>query len=265
MQFPLLSKIGVALVVLGILGYMVIFPSFMAIDGKSFSDQLVVDANGVETFGDYDSGDTVLIIDTIARMQFDAGQTFVWVESIGKTDSDVRFIFSQDLRDDFGVGSEVVITFEVENSGQSESVVNEEISTRPSTMFDYIFIMLTVAGFGLTAFGFVKARRQPSQPVLDDWGAPVAPAAPPTPVAPPPSMAPGVPPSQPQAPPSMAAIPETPVAPPPAAPTTMTITVPPGVLPGQVLTVTMPNGQVVNVQVPPGSVPGSQFTISVTQ
>ena len=29
--------------------------------------------------------------------------------------------------------------------------------------------------------------------------------------------------------------------------------------------VTMPNGQVVNVQVPPGCAPGSQFTISVTQ
>ena len=265
MQFPLLSKIGVALVVLGILVYMVIFPSFMAIDGKAFSNQLDVDANGIETFGNYDSGDYVVIIDTISRMQFDAGQTFVWVESIGNTDSDVRFIFSQDLRDDFGVGSKVVITFEVETSGQSESVVNEKISTRPSTMYDYMSLILTIAGFGLTVFGFVKARRQPSQPVLDDWGAPVAPVAPPAPIAPLPSITPGAPPSPPQAPPSMAAIPETPVAPPPAAPSTMTITVPPGVLPGQVLTVTMPNGQVVNVQVPPGSVPGSQFTISVTQ
>ena len=59
----------------------------------------------------------------------------------------------------------------------------------------------------------------------------------------------------------MAAIPEAPA----AAPTSMTITVPPGVVSGQVLTVTMPNGQVVNVQVPPGCPPGSQFTISVTQ
>ena len=192
-------------------------------------------------------------------MQFDAGQTFVWVESIGKTDSDVRFIFSQDLREDFGVGSEVVITFEVENSGQSESVVNEEISTRPSTMFDYIFILLTVAGFGLTAFGFVKARRQPSQPALDDWGAPVAPPVSPAPVAPPPSMAPRVPQSQSQAPPSMAAIPETPAVPPPAAPSTMTITVPPGVLPGQVLTVTMPNGQVVFKFLPVYRVHNSQY------
>ncbi len=262
MQFHLVSKIGVALVVLGILGYMVIFPSFLAIDGKAFSDQLAVDANGIETFGDYDSGDTVLIIDTISRMQFEAGQTFVWVESIGKTDSDVRFIFSQDLTDDFGVGSKVVITFEVENSGQSESVANEEISARPSTMYDYIFILLSVGGLGLFGYGFRLGSKQPIS--QDEWGAPVAAPAPlaPPPVAPPPPMAP----PQPQAPTSIAAIPEAPAAPPPvAAPSSMTITVPPGVLPGQVLTVTMPNGQVVNVQVPPGSVPGSQFTISVTQ
>jgi len=51
----------------------------------------------------------------------------------------------------------------------------------------------------------------------------------------------------------------------PAAPSTMTITVPPGVVSGQVLTVTMPNGQVVNVEVPPGCSSGSQFTITVKQ
>ena len=54
-------------------------------------------------------------------------------------------------------------------------------------------------------------------------------------------------------------------APPANLPSTMTITVPPGVVPGQVLTVTMPSGQVVNVQVPSGSTPGSQFTITVQQ
>jgi hypothetical protein len=47
--------------------------------------------------------------------------------------------------------------------------------------------------------------------------------------------------------------------------TSMTIAVPPGVVAGQVLTITMPNGQVVNVQVPTGSYPGSQFTITVKQ
>ena len=92
-------------------------------------------------------------------------------------------------------------------------------------------------------------------------------------------MAPPVVPPQPQYPPSMASIPQpatssdssqmnpdvTGMSFSAAQPMSMTITVPPGVVPGQVLTVTMPNGQVVNVEVPPGSSSGSQFTITVKQ
>ena len=253
MQFSIFSKIGAVLAVLGLIGYVIIFPSVLAKNGQDFADQLTVDANGVENFGDYDTGDSVTIVDTISRMQYDDGKTSIWLESIGKSDKDLRFIFSQNLMNDFGVGSNVVITFEVSTSGQSETVVNEEINTRPSTMYDYIFILLTVAGIGLVIFGFVRGASKKIRPnvVEDDWGAP-APAMAPAP----PAMAP--------APPAMAPAPSA-MAPPPAAPTSMTITVPPGVVSGQVLTVTMPNGQVVNVQVPPGCAPGSQFTISVTQ
>ena len=267
MQFSIFSKIGAVLAVLGLIGYVIIFPSVLAKNGQDFADQLTVDANGVENFGDYDTGDSVTIVDTISRMQYDDGKTSIWLESIGKSDKDLRFIFSQNLMNDFGVGSNVVITFEVSTSGQSETVVNEEINTRPSTMYDYIFILLTVAGIGLVIFGFVRGASKKLRPnvVEDEWGAAAPPAMAPAPVTPPPTAAPGIPP-QPQAPPSMAAIPGAPpVAPPPTAPSTMTITVPPGVVSGQVLTVTMPNGQVVNVQVPPGCAPGSQFTISVTQ
>ena len=264
MQFNLFTKIGAVLAILGIIGYVIIFPAVLAKNGQDFADQLTVDANGIENFGDYDTGDSVIIVDTISRMQYDNGKTSVWLESIGKSDKDVRFIFTQNLMNDFGVGSNVVITFEVSSSGQSETVVNEEINTRPSTMYDYIFILLTVVGIGLVIFGFVRGASKKLRPnvVEDDWGAPAPPAMAPAP----PAMAPAPPglPPQPQNPPSMAAIPEAPAAP-PAAPTSMTITVPPGVVSGQVLTVTMPNGQVVNVQVPPGCMPGSQFTISVTQ
>ena len=267
MGFNLLSKVGAVLAVVGILGYAIIFPSVIAKDGQDFEDQFSVDANGVETFGDYNSGDLVTIVDKISRMQYDNDKTSVWVESIGKSDNDLRFIFNKNLMNDFGVGSNIVITFEVGNSGQSESVINEDISTRPSTMYDYIFIILTVAGFGLVVFGFVRSRRQPVAPPQDDWGfpAPPPPAMAPAPVAPPAMAPPAVPP--PQAPPINSQInPDvTGMSFSAAQPASMTITVPPGVVPGQVLTVTMPNGQVVNVQVPTGCAPGSQFTISVTQ
>jgi hypothetical protein len=79
-----------------------------------------------------------------------------------------------------------------------------------------------------------------------------------------PMAASGFPPPPAEYPQSIAAIPQ-PVAPPISQPSSMAITVPPGVVPGQVLTVTMPSGQVVNVQVPSGSSPGSQFTITVQQ
>ena len=245
------KRIGIALVLVGIIGYVLVVPS-LSIQGADFVKQLTVDANGVENFGDYDTGDIVTIIDTISRMEYAGGETSIWLESIGKSDKDVRFIFSQNLMNDFGVGSNVVITFDVITSGQSETAVNEEINTRPSTMYDYIFILLTVAGIGLVIFGFVRGASKKIRPnvVEGDWGAPAPPAMAPAP----PAMAPA-PPAMAPAPPAMA----------PAPPTSMTITVPPGVVSGQVLTVTMPNGQVVNVQVPPGCASGSQFTISVTQ
>ena len=265
MGFNLLSKVGAFLAVVGILGYVIIFPSVIAKDGQDFEDQFSVDANGVETFGDYNSGDLVTIVDKISRIQYDNDKTSVWVESIGKSDTDLRFLFNKNLMNDFGVGSNIVITFEVGNSGQSESVINEDISTRPSTMYDYIFIILTVAGVGLVVFGFVKARQQPV--AQDDWGlpAPPPPAMAPAPVAPLAMAPPAVPP--PQAPSINSQINPyvTVMSFSAAQPASMTITVPPGVVPGQVLTVTMPSGQVVNVQVPPGCAPGSQFTISVTQ
>jgi hypothetical protein len=138
-------------------------------------------------------------------------------------------------------------------------------------VFFTISIGFIITGIGLVFFGFqnsgpgiVTRMRRNQQPIADDWGMPAAPPAAAPPMASMPQ--PIVPPPAAGAPPSMAAIPE-PSAPPPPAnlPSTMTITVPPGVVPGQVLTVTMPSGQVVNVQVPSGSTSGSQFTITVQQ
>jgi hypothetical protein len=179
--------------------------------------------------------------------------------------------------EDYGVGNQVIITFEVvkDSNGhhtpdanyQENGLSPDAISSRYSTVNEYIFITLLVAGLGIVFYGGLSSFRVGRPTVMapdDDWGFPQAP-----PVAP---AAPMTPP-QPQFPPITAAIPQpAPVSPPPqpvpqpvGAPSTMTITVPPGVVSGQVLTVTMPNGQVVNVEVPPGCSSGSQFTITVKQ
>ena len=252
--------VGAVFAVVGLLGLTYIFPKMMCITGQDFVDQLTVDANDIENFGDYEAGDSVTIVDTISRIQYNEGATSVWLESIGKSDNDVRFIFSQNLMNDFGVGSNVVITFEVSTSGQSETVVNEEISTRPSTTNEYIFIILILGGISSICYGsytsFIGNDDSEDVP-QDDWGFPAqAPAQPPMaapPMAVPPMATPPV-----QQPPS-------PVAPsmPSNEPTSMTITVPPGVVSGQVLTVTLPDGRSVNVQVPVGCHAGSQFTITV--
>ena len=255
MQFNIFIKIGAFLAVLGILGYAIFFP-FTTIEGEEFM-KYEKDANtGAEDFTNFDVGDKVTVYDTIVRMQygFDADtSTSIWVESLGKTDQSLRFVCDSDYMNDFGIGDQVVLKLEIVNNGQSEGFICEA-GGRLSTPFEYASIGSIIVGIGLVIFGFVGGVSKKIRPnvVEDDWGAPAPPAMAPAP----PAMAP--------APPAMAPAPPA-MAPPPAAPASMTITVPPGVVSGQVLTVTMPNGQVVNVQVPPGCAPGSQFTISVTQ
>ena len=276
MRIPITIVIGVVLAIVGVIGLTVIFPNFMATNGEDFVNQIDT-SSGLEKYQDYGVGDTVTIVDTIARMEFSDGQTQIWLDTIGKSPSDPPFRFGSNLMGDYGVGNQVIITFEVVKDGnghhtpdanyQENGLSPDSISSRYSTVNEYIFIALLVAGLGIMVYGGYSSFKGGSPTVTepdDDWGFPQAP-----PVAP---TAPMTPP-QPQFPPSTAAIPQpAPTSPPPQpvpqpveAPSTMTITVPPGVVAGQVLTVTMPNGQVVNVEVPPGSSSGSQFTITVKQ
>ena len=272
MRVPITVVIGVVLAIVGILGY-VLFGAgavtVLSMKGQDFVSQASTDANGIQTFENFDSGNTVIIVDEVVRMQHDhdkVGTTSVWVDSIGKQDDDIRFVCGQDYRSDFDIGSKVVITLEITQDGQSEEFTCDIVKSgggRLSTTTEYILVGLIFVGVGIMVSGFYFSRGSKRQPAAqDDWGfdKPAAPMAPP--MAPPQAMMP----------PSEAAIPQpAPVSPPApplqpvSVPSTMTITVPPGVVPGQVLTVTMPNGQVVNVEVPPGSSSGSQFTITVKQ
>ena len=276
MRIPIIVVIGVVLAIVGVIGLTVIFPNFMVINGQDFVNQIDT-SSGLEKYQDYEVGDTVTIIDTIARMEFSDGQTQIWLDTIGKSPSDPPFRFDSNLMEDYGVGNQVIIIFEVvkDSNGhytpdanyQENGLSSDAISSRYSTVNEYIFITLLVAGLGIVFYGGLSSFRVGRPTVMapdDDWGFPQAPPVDPA--------APMTPP-QPQFPPSIAAMPQpAPVSPPPqpvpqpvGAPSTMTVTVPLGVVSGQVLTVTMPNGQVVNVAVPPGCSSGSQFTITVKQ
>jgi len=273
-RVPITVVIGVVLAIVGVIGLTVIFPNFMATNGEDFVNQIDT-SSGLEKYQDYEVGDTVTIVDIIARMEFSDGQTQIWLDTIGKSPSDPPFRFGSNLMGDYGVGNQVTITFEVvkDSNGhhtpdanyQENGLSSDAISSRYSTVNEYIFIALLFAGLGIMVYGGYSSFKGGSPTVMapdDDWGFPQAPPmAPAAPMTPPQS----------QFPPSTAAIPQ-PASPPPqpvpqsvGVPSTMTITVPPGVVSGQVLTVTMPNGQVVNVEVPPGCSSGSQFTITVKQ
>ena len=260
--------IGAVFAVVGLLGLTYIFPKVMCISGQDFVDQIDT-SSGLEKYSDYSIGDTVTISDSIARMELSDGQTLVWLETIGKSESDPPFRFGSNIMGDYGVGNNVIIKFEVvqddsgdftlkgyENGGSGLS--SDTISSRYSTVNEYIFMVLILGGIGSIVYGGYTAFIGKDEEPQDDWGFPAqAPAQPPVaapPVAAPPVAAP------PAAAPPAAAPPEPPAA---TDSTSMTITVPPGVVSGQVLTVTLPDGRSVNVQVPAGCNAGSQFTITV--
>ena len=122
-------------------------------------------------------------------------------------------------------------------------------------------MILILGGIGSICYGgytsFIGNEDDEYVP-QDDWGFPAqAPAQ--SPMAAPPMSAPPV--QQPPFPvaPSVQQAPSMPS----NEPMSMPITVPPGVVSGQVLTVTLPDGRSVNVQVPVGCNAGSQFTITV--
>ena len=265
MGFNLLSKVGAVLAVIGVIGFVLFGTGAVtafSIKGQDFVSQASTDANGDQTFADFKSGDEVIIVDTMAHMEYDADEdkTRFWLDSV----KDGRIYFECDSNiEKYRDNQPITLKLEIVSEGQGEKYLCEA-SGRLSTTIEYVFVGLTVAGIGLLVFGFVRSRRQSSAP-LDDWGLPAPPAMASAPVAPPAMAPPAVPP--PQVPSSNSQInPDvTGMSFSAVQPASMTITVPPGVVPGQVLTVTMPSGQVVNVQVPPGCAPGSQFTISVTQ
>ena len=162
MRIPITVVIGVVLAIVGVIGLTVIFPNFMATNGEDFVNQIDT-SSGLEKYQDYEVGDTVTIVDTIARMEFSDGQTQIWLDTIGKSPSDPPFRFGSNLMEDYGVGNQVIITFEVvkDSNGhhtpdanyQENGLSPDAISSRYSTVNEYIFIALLVAGLGIMVYG----------------------------------------------------------------------------------------------------------------
>ena len=264
MRINTFIAIGAVFAVVGLLGLTYIFPKVMCISGQDFVDQIDT-SSGLEKYSDYSLGDTVTISDSIARMELSDGQTLVWLETIGKSENDPPFRFGSNIMGDFGVGNSIIIKFEVvqdssgdftlkgyENGGSGLS--SETISSRYSTVNEYIFMILILGGVGSICYGGYTAFIGKDEEPQDDWGFPAQTPAQ-APMAAPPMAAPPAPVAPPTAPPVAPMVSNE--------PTSMTITVPPGVVSGQVLTVTLPDGRAVNVQVPAGCNAGSQFTITV--
>ena len=284
MRVNIFVAIGAIFAIVGLLGLTYIFPNMMCISGQDFVDQIDT-SSGSEKYDDYSIGDTVTIYDSIARIEFSNGRTLVWLETIGKTANDPAFPFSSNIMGDYGVGNGIIIMFEVvqeddgdytmkgyENEGLGLS--SDSISSRYSTTNEYIFMILVLGGIGSIIYGGYTSFIGEDSKDSDDWGfsAQAPPQAQMAAQPPPPQL-------QPPNPPSMAAVPSGSESFSPDVPqmnsdvtgmsfsasqsTSMTITVPPGVISGQVLTVTLPDGRAVNVQVPAGCNAGSQFTITV--
>ena len=112
----------------------------MSISGQDFVSQESTDANGIQIFKDYDSGDPVVILDEVVRMQYEydeQGKTSIWVKSIGKDDTSIRFLCDSNYMNDFGIGSSIIITLEITQEGQSEGF-NREANGRLSTTNEYV-------------------------------------------------------------------------------------------------------------------------------
>ncbi|MEC8869539.1 MAG: hypothetical protein VX511_02815 [Candidatus Thermoplasmatota archaeon] len=201
---------GLLLLVLGLVGEFLVFPTMLASDGGEFEAQITT-SDEIDTYNEYDAGDTVILVDTIARIQYEDGKTSVWLESIGADfEDDIRFRFDGNLLSDFGPDSKVVITFEVVEYASNEvpegydvsdssdrALPADAVAPRYSTQPELAFGGLTALGLLLLVFGGYSAWKGGDKEE-DDWGMtapPAAPAAAPAiagaaPVAFPPAVAP---------------------------------------------------------------------------
>ena len=201
---------GLLLLVLGLVGEFLVFPTMLASDGGEFEAQITT-SDEIDTYNEYDAGDTVILVDTIARIQYEDGKTSVWLESIGADfEDDIRFRFDGNLLSDFGPDSKVVITFEVVEYASNEvpegydvsdssdrALPADAVAPRYSTQPELAFGGLTALGLLLLVFGGYSAWKGGDKEE-DDWGM-TPPSAAPTaapviagaaPVAFPPAVAP---------------------------------------------------------------------------
>ncbi len=155
-----LFSIGLVIVIIGVLFAVLYWPlsSMSATEFENLEEQYLRD--GGHNFRDYNPGDTILIRDTIIRMEtdFDPGRfgviTMLWFESTGKGDTDFWMSFDGDLEKDYHVGDSVAITLHVgEDQRSRNEIITERFNNLPDISNIDHSISIDIIFFAMIAFG----------------------------------------------------------------------------------------------------------------
>ncbi len=126
-----LFSIGIVLIILGALLALAYWP-LTSMSASDFDDmEYEYYDQGGHNFKDFRPGDTIVIRDTIIRIEADYDLTYgvitiIWFESTGEGDTDFSIEFDADLEQDYHIGDTVSITLHVEEDSRTHNEIIQE-------------------------------------------------------------------------------------------------------------------------------------------